>query len=71
MFWIGFAAGTGICFLVCINVISAIGTHAAAARKDSNERLYQYWDSTDANIKQYIVKMGDVATAIRESAKSV
>lgn len=66
MFWIGFAAGSGICFVVVLIGIAVMGSSIAREKSEGNKRLYQYWDDTDKNIKQYVVAMKDVAAAIRE-----
>jgi hypothetical protein len=66
MFWIGFAAGTGVCFVICLTAITVIGCNASKAKNEGQERLYKYWEDTDANIKQYVIQMRDVAAAIRE-----
>jgi hypothetical protein len=68
MFWIGFASGAGICFVVVLVGIAITGANISKEKSKINEKLIKYWEDTDANIKQYVVAMKDVAAAIREKS---
>lgn len=65
-FWTGFVAGAGINFVICLIGIAVMGSRVAKEKDESQKRLFKYWEDTDANIKQYVIAMKDVATAIRE-----